>query len=54
MAAKRLGGFLTNISGNANQLLRVKGDETGCEFVTPAAIPAYSGMNVIARIIYKK
>jgi hypothetical protein len=45
MAAKRLGSVLTNITGTAGQLLRVKTDESGFEFVTPATIPAYTVSN---------
>jgi hypothetical protein len=45
MAAKRLGSCLTNIQGTAGQLLRVKTDESGFEFVTPATIPAYTVTN---------
>jgi hypothetical protein len=45
MAAKRLGSCLTNITGTAGQLLRVKSDESGFEFVTPATIPAYTVSN---------
>jgi hypothetical protein len=45
MAAKRLGSVLTNITGTAGQLLRVKTDESGFEFITPATIPSYTVSN---------
>jgi len=45
MAAKRLGQFLSNVTGTSGQLLRVKTDESGFEFVTPATIPAYTISN---------
>ena len=45
MAAKRLGSVLTNITGTSGQLLRVKTDESGFEFVTPSTIPSYSVSN---------
>lgn len=48
MAAKRLGSALTNITGTSKQLLRVKSDESGFEFVEPAAIPAYTVTNSTA------
>jgi hypothetical protein len=45
MAAKRIGSVLTNVTGTAGQLLRVKSDESGFEFYTPATIPAYTITN---------
>lgn len=45
MAAKRLGSALTNIEGTSKQLLRVKEDESGFEFVAPASIPTYTITN---------
>jgi hypothetical protein len=45
MAAKRLGAALTNVTGTASQLLRVKSDESGFEFYTPATIPVYAVTN---------
>jgi len=47
MSAKRLGSFLTNITGTASQILRVKADESGCEFATPATIPTYTVTNPV-------
>jgi hypothetical protein len=46
MAAKRLGSALGNVEGTSNQLLRVKTDESGFEFVNPATIPAYTLSNI--------
>jgi len=46
MAAKRLGSALGNVQGTSNQLLRVKTDESGFEFVNPASIPAYTLSNI--------
>jgi hypothetical protein len=46
MAAKRLGSALGNVEGTSNQLLRVKTDESGFEFVNPASIPAYTLSNI--------
>ena len=45
MAAKRIGSVLTNVTGTASQLLRVKSDESGFEFFTPATLPAYTITN---------
>jgi hypothetical protein len=45
MAAKRLGSVLTNITGTAGQLLRVKTDESGFEFYTPTGLPTYTITN---------
>jgi hypothetical protein len=45
MAAKRIGSVLTNVTGTSGQLLRVKSDESGFEFYTPATIPSYSVTN---------
>lgn len=45
MTAKRLGSILSNVTGTAGQLLRVKGDESGFEFVTPTTIPSYTITN---------
>jgi hypothetical protein len=46
MAAKRLGSALGNVQGTSNQLLRVKTDESGFEFVNPASIPSYTLSNI--------
>jgi len=46
MAAKRLGSALGNVEGTSNQLLRVKTDESGFEFVNPASIPSYTLSNI--------
>lgn len=52
MAAKRLGSFLSNITGTAGQVLRVNSGETGFEMFTPATIPAYTVTNkTIDRVI---
>lgn len=45
MAAKRLGSFLSNVTGTAGQVLRVNSGETGFEMFTPATIPSYSVTN---------
>lgn len=45
MAAKRLGEALSEIQGTSKQLLRVKTDESGFEFVDPATIPSYTITN---------
>jgi len=45
MAARRLGTVLTNITGTSGQLLRVKIDESGFEFITPASLPSYTITN---------
>jgi hypothetical protein len=46
MAARRLGTVLTNITGTSGQILRVKTDESGFEFYTPAGLPTYTNSNV--------
>jgi hypothetical protein len=52
VAAKRLGSALTNITGVAGQVLKVKSDESGFEFATPATIPAYTVTNkTVDRVI---
>ena len=47
MAAKRFGAVPTNVEGLANQILRVKSDESGFEFFTPASLPTYTVSNVV-------
>jgi hypothetical protein len=42
MAAKRLGQALSDVEGTSKQLLRVKEDETGFEFVEPSTISEYT------------
>ena len=46
MAAKRLGSALGNVEGTSKQLLRVKTDESGFEFINPASIPSYTLTNI--------
>ena len=45
MAAKRLGQFLSNVTGTSGQILRVKADESGFEMFTPAGLPTYTITN---------
>lgn len=45
MTAKRLGSVLSNVTGTAGQILRVKEDESGFEFTTPVTIPSYTVTN---------
>jgi len=45
MAAKRLGQFLSNVTGTSGQILRVKSDESGFEMFTPAGLPTYTITN---------
>jgi hypothetical protein len=45
MAAKRFGQFVSNVQGTSLQIPRVKEDESGFEFYTPANIPAYTITN---------
>jgi hypothetical protein len=45
MAAKRLGQFLSNVTGTSGQILRVKVDESGFEMFTPAGLPTYTITN---------
>lgn len=52
MAAKRLGSFLSNVTGTAGQVLRVNSEETGFEMFTPTTIPSYSVTNkTVDRVI---
>lgn len=45
MSAKRLGSVLSNITGTSKQILRVKEDESGFEFVSSPSLPSYTITN---------
>lgn len=45
MAAQKFGSILSDLAGLAKQFLRVKEDESGFEFATPATLPTYTITN---------